>query len=226
MYAGHFALGLAIKAKSPETPAFPIMLGIGFIDIVYGILVMAGIDRVTPDLHSGPYLFFDLTFVDWDHSLLMSLFWSLIWGALFIANKRVAVIAGLACFSHFLADWPLHNGDMALFPFSQFHFGGGLWGRLGIASWWLEGAFSGLLAAYAWRSSAKRGVNLLWPTLLLMVLFLQLSPWTSPMQFIARLGEPAVHLLNGAMVALGFIVPGLLMTWLLNRAERQAGHVV
>jgi hypothetical protein len=56
MVVGHFAIGLAIKAKKPEVPAIPIMIGVGFLDIVCGFLLLAGLDRVTPNLSRGPYL--------------------------------------------------------------------------------------------------------------------------------------------------------------------------
>ena len=116
MYVGHFAIGVAIKSVSPKTPTLPIMLGVGLMDIVDGLLIVAGVDRVTPNLNSGPYLFFDLTFIDWDHSLLMAIVLSLVWAAVFWSDKRTAVIASLAVFSHFLADWPVHNHDLALYP--------------------------------------------------------------------------------------------------------------
>jgi hypothetical protein len=221
MYVGHFAIGVTIKSVSPRTPTLPIMLGVGFMDIVDGLLIIAGVDRVTPDLNSGPYLFFDLTFIDWDHSLLMAILLSVLWAGLFWRDKRTAWIAALAGFSHFLADWPLHNHDLALYPYSGGHLGYGLWGRLGTTSWLLEGAFSLALIVFAeWRNSA-RGVSYRWAIVVLVLLFLQMSPWLSPMKLVAQLSEPAAHLLHGALVAIGFLIPGLILTWLINRAERQ-----
>ena len=82
-YVGHFAIGLAIKAWRPQVPAAPIIIGVGLLDILYGLFVVAGIDRIAANLQSGPYLFFDLTFIDWDHSLLMAAVVSLCWGAFF-----------------------------------------------------------------------------------------------------------------------------------------------
>lgn len=220
MYVGHFALGLAIKARYPDVPTLPIMLGVGFLDIVDGIFILVGFDRVTANLLSGPYLFFDLTFIDWDHSLLMAVLWSLIWGAIFLKNKHVAAVAALAVFSHFVADWPMHNDDLALFPYSETHLGFGLWGKLGVLSWLLEGLFSALLVFYAWYTAAQQGVSLLWPSLVLVVLFVQLSPWLSPMLIAAKLNEPEAHLLHGAIVTLGFLVPGLLLSGIITRAQR------
>jgi len=220
MYVGHFAIGLAIKARYPKVPALPIMMGVGFLDLLDGIFILLGFNTVTPNLASGPYLFFDLTFIDWDHSLLAALFWSVIWGLLFIKHRAVAAVAALAAFSHFIADWPMHNSDLALYPHSIEHYGYGLWGKLGTLAWVLEGVFSAVLAVYAWRISARRGVSLVLPCTVLVVLFLQLSPVASPMKFVATLQEPLTHIFHGALVSLGFLIPGLLLTWLLDRAEQ------
>ena len=222
MYTGHFAIGMAIKARVPKTPALPILLGVGFLDVLNGLFILAGWDHVTPNPRSGPYLFFDLSFVDWDHSLLMAVLWSLIWGALFLKDKHVALVAALAVFSHFIADWPVHNHDLAIYPHSGLHLGWGLWGRLGTVSWILEGFFVLTLLAYSWRAQAKRGVSMLWPSVLIAALFVNLSPWLSPMKPVATLAEPAAHLVHGILVTIGFIVPGLLLTWLLRRSERRS----
>lgn len=220
MYVGHLAIGLALKARYPQIPTLPILLGVGFLDILDGLFIVLGWNQVTPNLLAGPYLFFDLTFIDWDHSLLAALLWSAVWGCLFLKDKRVALMAFVASFSHFVADWPMHNSDLALFPYSVAHLGFGLWGKLGTLSWVLEGAFVAVLAAYAWIASARRGVSLLWPCVVLALSFVNLSPWLSPMKHVATLGEPAAHLVHGLLVTLGFLVPGLLLTWLVNRAER------
>ena len=92
-------LASPLRAFRPHAD-LPIMLGVGFMDILDGLLIVAGVDRVTPNLNSGPYLFFDLTFVDWDHSLLMAIVLSLIWAAVFWGDKRTTLIASVAVFSH------------------------------------------------------------------------------------------------------------------------------
>lgn len=61
MYFGHFAVGMAIKAKYQNVPLLPIILGAGFLDVINGILVAIGIEKVTPNLLALPYLYFDLT---------------------------------------------------------------------------------------------------------------------------------------------------------------------
>jgi len=145
----------------------------------------------------------------------MAVVLSLVWASLFWRDKRTAWVAGLAVFSHFLADWPLHNRD-----YSDAHLGYGLWGRLGTTSWLLKGAFCLAQIAFAgWRNSA-RGVSYRWVFLVLDLVFFQTSPWLSPMKFIAQLSEPAAHLVSGALGAIGFLITGLFLTWLIDRAEQ------
>lgn len=222
MYVGHLAIGLAIKSKFPKIPTLPIMLGVGFLDIIDGLLIVLGINNVTANLNSGPYLFFDLTFIDWDHSLLMAVILSIVWALFFIKDKHVALIAGLACFSHWLSDWPMHNMDLALYPYATEHMGYGLWGKWGVGSWIFEGLFSLALIVYAWFNFKKEQVSILWPTIFLIVIFFQLSPWLSPMKYAASMQEPMASLIHGILVFLGFLIPGLIMTWLINREENKA----
>jgi hypothetical protein len=211
---------MTMKARRPDIPALPLFIGVGLLDIFDGAFIVAGLDRVTANLAAGPYLFFDLTFIDWDHSLLAAIGWSLLWGAAFAKRKPVALAAALAVFSHFAADWPMHDADLALYPYATQHFGLGLWGRLGVGAWLLEGVLTLVLCGYAWRAQARRGVSMLWPSVVLVALFVNLSPWTSPMKWAATLPEPAAHLVHGALVTAGFVVPGALLTWLVRRAER------
>jgi hypothetical protein len=42
MYAGHFAAALAIKAKEPLAPAWAVLLGTGFLDVLFGVFVLFG----------------------------------------------------------------------------------------------------------------------------------------------------------------------------------------
>lgn len=226
MYVGHFAIGLALKARLPDVPSLPILLGVGFLDVVDGIFVTLGLDRVTANLQAGPFLFFDLTFIDWDHSLATALFWSLVWSVIFMQEKRVAATAFLAAISHFVADWPMHNHDLALYPYSKVHLGFGLWGKLGTWAWILEGLFSAALVAYAWKANAERGVSLKWPLVVLVVLFFNLSPWLSPMKLVATLSEPTAHIVQGILVTIGFLVPGWLLVKLVDRAETRGRRVV
>lgn len=221
MYFGHFAVGMALKAKYQDTPVLPLILGAGFLDLINGTLVAIGIEKVSPNLNALPYLYFDLTFIDWDHSFLMAIIWSLFWGALFLKNKKIAILATASCFLHFVADLPMHNADMALYPFSQQHLGLGLWGKLGIGAWLLEIIFAAALLCYAYIKHQKQGENIMWQVLFIGFLAFQMSPWTSPMKHVAMLPEPTASILHGILVAVGFIIPTFILAWLYQRSAQK-----
>ena len=45
------------------------------------------------------------------------------------------------------------------------------------------------------------------------------------MKAIATLPEPAAHLMHGFVVFIGFVIPGLIMTWMYKRSEKKAKMV-
>ncbi|MHB8416495.1 MAG: metal-dependent hydrolase [Myxococcales bacterium] len=222
MYSGHFAVGLGLHARFPRVRAWIFMLGVGLLDVVDGILIAVGLERVSAAPKEP--LGFDLDFIDWDHSLVMALVWSAAFAFLFRKDRRVALLAGLAVFSHFLCDVLVHNGDLALWPYSRVHLGLYLWHRLPVGSWFLEGAFDLPFAAYfavqATRRGASRG-EVARVLGLLAFLHLSFSPWLSPMKLIARtVPQPLVSVLHGVLVAMGFAVPAWLFSrWLPSPAE-------
>ena len=219
MYAGHFAIGLALQSRMPRQTAWPVVLGVGLLDLLNGLFIVLGWDHVSPNLAAGPYLYFDLRFIDWDHSLLAALLWSLAWGLLCWRHGRgLAVWGAVAALSHWVADWPVHNHDLAWYPFSDQHAGAGLWARLGTWAWWLEGGLVLGLVALAWRQAGHRGADWRWPGLLVVALWLGLNPWLSPMRAMAGWPEPWAHLGHGSLVGLGFLLPGLALIALIRSA--------
>jgi hypothetical protein len=226
MFVGHLATGVVLKALSPRTPTMPIMMGVCWMDILDGLFAVIGIDQVIPNPETGPYIFFDLTFVDWDHSLLMALVLSALWGSLFLKEGKTALLASLAVFSHFLTDIPVHNNDLALYPHSAAHLGYGLWESLGTSAWALEGVFSAALLAFSWWRMRSIGVDLIGPIAVLTVAFLMVSPWLSPMKLVIQTPEPWPHLLYGTLTGGSFLLLGVLLTSLINRAERSSAPLM
>jgi hypothetical protein len=70
---------------------------------------------------------------------------AIVWGAFFLKDKRIAAVAALSCFLHFVVDIPMHNADLALYPYAEQYLGFGLWGKWGIWSWIFEIIFSAIL---------------------------------------------------------------------------------
>jgi hypothetical protein len=181
MYVGHFAAGLAIKAREPRAPTSALLVGVGLLDILFGPFVLAGIERatVTPSVSPG----FSLDYIDWSHSLVMSLVWSILFAAAFVRYGRHVMMAiGFAVFSHFLLDLPMHPPDLALWPNSASHLGVGLWQMFPNGWWVFELAVIVTLWAYYWRRSATDrtyGGRPYFIAAVLMFLHVFNSPWLS-----------------------------------------------
>ncbi|PRP83415.1 hypothetical protein PROFUN_09188 [Planoprotostelium fungivorum] len=222
MFSGHFAIALLIKALYPKIPTTSIIWGAEWIDVINGIFGMAGINRITPNPQATPYMFVDLDFMDYDHSLAATVFWSIIWSLLFISHgRKTMLVAGLSSMAHWLADWPFHNSDLALYPHSSIRFGMGLWGKLGTTAWIIEAVFCLVLCIIVWRLNEKRGVSYRWAFIFQMALVFQLTPWTSPLHYVFQLPRPFADRLAAAMVFVGSVIPSIIMTRLVDTAEEK-----
>lgn len=180
MYAGHFAAGLAIKARVPQAPTAAVLAGVGFLDLLFGPFVLLGIELIhpTPGVPPG----FHLDYIDWSHSLAMALLWSALYAACFLKRGRVVALAlAVAVFSHFALDFLMHPGDLALWPGSAAHVGLGLW--LWSGWWWFELGFVLLCSAYYLARARKLGTfggRGLWVCGVVVALHVVNSPWLSP----------------------------------------------
>jgi hypothetical protein len=158
-----------------------ILIGVGLSDLLFGPFVLLGIEQasITPAQSPG----FSLDQIDWSHSLLMSLVWSAAYAALFMRwGSRVAGFMGIAVFSHFVLDVPMHPPDLALWPGSDVHFGLGLWRTLPHGWWFVELTLIALGGGYylrAARGSAEFGRRPLAVVAVVVVLHIFNSPWLS-----------------------------------------------
>jgi hypothetical protein len=181
LYAGHFAAGVLLRAKEPQAPFWAILIGVGFLDLLFGPFVLLGIERVTvtPDVSPG----FSLDYIDWSHSLAMSVAWSALFGALFLKKGwRVATVIAAAVFSHFLLDLPMHPPDLALWPGSSMHLGFGLWQAMPYGWWFVElGVIVAACAYYIHRAQSSRafGRRPWLVTAVILALHVFNSPWIS-----------------------------------------------
>ena len=181
MYAGHFAAGLAIKARVPKAPTWGLLVGVGVLDLLFGPLVLAGVERVTltPGVSPG----FSLDYIDWSHSLATSALWSILYAAFFLGQGRVVAAAmGVAVFSHFVLDLVMHPADLALWPGSGTHLGLGLWRSLPTGWWFVELAVIAAGVGYYWvRSRRDRSFGgRAWAVAAtILVLHVVNSPWLS-----------------------------------------------
>ncbi len=146
MYPGHFAAGLALKVAEPRTPTWALMVGVGVLDLIYGVLVGFHVE-------GGTFAHIDCT---WSHSLATSLLWSAAFSACFLKRGgRVAGVLFLSVMSHWVLDVLSHHPDMDLWPHSRLELGFGPW--LGGLGGWFEALFTAVALAVYVRGARRAG---------------------------------------------------------------------
>jgi membrane-bound metal-dependent hydrolase YbcI (DUF457 family) len=130
MFIGHFGVALAAKKVAPGTSLGTLVFAAQFLDLLWAILLLLGIERVeiSPGITTGSPL--DFTYYPFSHSLLMSVLWAVLVGGIYYAVRHYArgawiVVAAVA--SHWLLDVIVHRPDLPLWPGSQVRVGLGLW---------------------------------------------------------------------------------------------------
>lgn len=130
MFIGHYALGLAAKRAEPRLSLAVLLAAPQVLDLVWPILVLAGVERV--EVAPGDTAFTPLTFTyyPWSHSLVAALVWALVMmlivRAITPGSWRPAAFAGALVVSHWVLDVATHRPDMPLWPGST-RLGLGLW---------------------------------------------------------------------------------------------------
>ncbi|MGI9086027.1 MAG: hypothetical protein ACR2FE_12205 [Aeromicrobium sp.] len=158
MFVGHYGVSFAARRTGVLLPLWVWFLAVQWLDVVFAVLVLAGVEkvRITPDFTEANSL--DLYYMPFTHSLPGSLVLSAIFAAVITmiwngARARTFLVVAAACFSHWLLDLVVHTHDLPLYDNSA-KVGLGLWENVAI-SFPLELA---VLAVGAWLYS--RSVNL------------------------------------------------------------------
>ncbi|KAI7874480.1 hypothetical protein K492DRAFT_174466 [Lichtheimia hyalospora FSU 10163] len=134
MYSGHFAFANVIRRWYPDTPAYSIVLGVVWLDVIFAILCLWGIEGFVEDPSAG--LQGASGFCDYSHSLLGTIVLSAVYGAIFGIPGMVASL------SHWVQDWLVHNDDLMLDPFSKILVGGtSFWSRFPELAFYFEALF-------------------------------------------------------------------------------------
>jgi len=173
MFIGHFALGLAAKKAAPKASLGMLFLGVQFADLLWPVLVLAGIEQVR--IAPGDTKFTPLEFISYpySHSLAFDLIWGMLLGGIYFLLRREAreaIVVGLCVVSHWVLDYISHRADMPLWPGSA-KYGLGLWNSV---AWTMivEGAmFAAGAAIYltCTRAKDKTGTYATWGLLLFLL---------------------------------------------------------
>ncbi len=130
MLTGHFALGVAAKPLASRVPFWALLLAAMSMDILFNLLVLAGIEGVSPSgTRSFPPQNDQFHYHDYSHSLLVAVGLSLavllvyrtVWGARTPSQDvRKSWAGGLVLavlvFSHWPADVLTHLPEMPVLP--------------------------------------------------------------------------------------------------------------
>jgi hypothetical protein len=185
MFIGHFAVAFATKRVAPKASLGTLVLAAAFLDVVWPVLVLLGIERfhIVPGFTAvNP---FDFDYYPWSHSLLMTLAWSLLFAFAYFAAKgdRVgAVWVGIAVASHWVLDFVSHRPDMPLYPGGSKKLGLGLWQSIP-ATFAVEGLmFAAGIALYvhATKSKDRIGTFAWWAMAVVLLALYVPGPWAAP----------------------------------------------
>jgi hypothetical protein len=159
MFIGHFAVGFAAKRAVPRASLGTYVLAAVFLDVLWPVFLLLGIERVRIDPGNTAFTPFDFVDYPWSHSLAMAAVWSLVFGGVHYFIRRDAATAkmlGAVVFSHWILDWVTHRPDLQLLPGVEFRTGLSLWNSIP-ATVAVELAL--FLGAVWWYSSAAEALD-------------------------------------------------------------------
>ena len=135
MFVGHYSVAFACRTERNKIPLWVLFIAVQFLDYIWATLVLLGIEklRVIKGFTAGSML--DSYFHPYSHSLITAILWSVVaaisyrpvcrWLG-YAYSKSVAVIIGLAVFSHWILDLIAHPRDLAIYD-NTWKVGFGLW---------------------------------------------------------------------------------------------------
>ena len=209
MFIGHFAVGFAAKRWAPAAPLALLLAAPLLADILWPVLVLAGVEHATIVTGETPFLHLSLDDYPYSHSLAFGLVWAaLLGGAWFARTKdtRAAVVLGIGVLSHWLLDWVTHRPDMPLWPGGP-ESGLGLWYSVP-GTILVEGAlYAAAVALYLRSTKAKDRIGVIAPWAMIVLLALAYAasavspppPSLRPLLFIG-IGWTAVLLVWAAWI--------------------------
>ncbi len=131
MFVGHYSVSFAARATEKRLPLWLLFLAVQWIDVMWSIFVLLGIEkvRIVPGFTASNDL--DLYYMPYTHSLLGVLCWSALAYVVCqmvpqLRGKRTGLILAAAVFSHWVLDLIVHVPDMSLYD-SVGKMGFGLW---------------------------------------------------------------------------------------------------
>lgn len=220
MFVGHYGPSYAGSAADQRVPLWILFLSVQLLDILWGVFVLMGVERVriVPGITATNPL--DLYYMPYTHSLVGALGWSVAAGVAYgmwrgRTHTRAGLIVGAAVFSHWVLDLLVHRPDLPLYG-DRMKVGLGLW-NVPVLAFGLEALllFGGLLwylqVTKGNRRGGRRG-------------FIMFSAVLLGVQAVTFFGAPPTSPQGAAMTALAaYFVIAAVAAWLASeRRDRPA----
>ncbi len=152
MFVGHFAIAFLLWRLFPQVPLPVVLVSVSFPDLLWSLLVPAGLEkvRINPDSPLQKFIIFEK--YPYSHSLILGNFWSLLLGiaiAVALNNPLVIPVFVLGSASHWILDTVVHLKDLPILGFDgDTKVGAGLW-RRPLLAFIVEYAFYAMVCAFA-----------------------------------------------------------------------------
>jgi len=152
MFVGHFAVAFLLWKLFPQVPLPVILVAVSFPDLLWSVLVPAGIEkvRINPDSPLQKFVVFEK--FPYSHSLVLGSVLSLPFGLLIAAvlnNPLVVPIFVAGSASHWILDTVVHLKDLPVLGFDgDRKVGAGLW-RRGPLAFVVEYVFYAIVSVFA-----------------------------------------------------------------------------
>jgi hypothetical protein len=136
VFVGHYGVSFAAKRAAPSLSLAWLFLAVQGLDILFACLVLAGVEhlRIVPGFTAyNPYELYDMPI---SHSLLGALVWAFLASLAARATRlpwKPAALIGVAVFSHFVLDVPMHTPDLPLAWHGTPKIGLGLWNHRAVS---------------------------------------------------------------------------------------------
>jgi hypothetical protein len=130
MFIGHVAGAELLHVVFPETPIWVGMVGVSFPDLVWGVTILAGIERVEIDPNSPLQRNIRFVHYPYSHSLVLTNLIALIPAAIIslFLGWQGGLVFVLASISHWILDTIVHLPDLPVLGFGRdTKVGFGLW---------------------------------------------------------------------------------------------------
>ncbi|HEY2375548.1 MAG TPA: metal-dependent hydrolase [Gemmatimonadaceae bacterium] len=184
MVLGHYGVAFAAKRLTPRTSLGTSVLAAQWLDELWPILVVAGVEQVAVSSAPVGASTLDFVYYPFSHSLAAAVVWSIVFGGLYFLSRRdrrSALIVGLLVLSHWVLDFPMHLPDLPLWPGSSTRVGLGAWRSFPLTIFLELVIFIPGLVVYlrATRARDRVGSWALW-TMVIVLVLIYFSSFVSP----------------------------------------------